>query len=218
MQTYEAVVTRRELAPNKEFGEDVVLYQFRKEPMAVYMLTLSEKGRGREILYHPAKHGDKIYAVIGEGDTRLMKPGTRAPAVSPDSPLVKEKARYSIREAGYGTPINRVLKWVAKVESGQIPAENFVYLGTVSRKDYPHPLAGIKLTLRPGDDPLLPQGGTRQWFYDQNPESSGYGYPVLIVATEPDGREVEYYRFEKLRFNVPFTDADFSPDRLGKKK
>jgi hypothetical protein len=217
VQTYEAIVTRRELAPNKEFTEDVVLYQFRKEPMAVYIKTIGEKGRGREILYHPAKHGDKIYAVIGEGDTRLMKPGTRAPAVSPDSPLVKEKTRYSIREAGYGTPIARVLNWVAKVESGQLPADALRYLGPVTRQEFPRPLAAVRLTLRPGDDPLLPRGGTRQWFYDTDPDSTGFGYPVLIIATEPNGQEVEYYRFEKLRFGVPLTDADFSPERLGKK-
>ncbi len=218
VETYEAVVTRRELAPNKEFSEDVVLYQFRKEPMAVFIKNLGELGKGREILYHPAKHGDKIYAVIGEGDSRLLRGGTRAPAVSPDSAIVKEKTRYSIREAGYGTPIARVLNWVAKVEAGKIPADSLISLGSVNRKEFPYPLAGVRLTLRPGDDPLMPHGGTRQWFYDTKPDSASNGYPVLIIATEPSGKEVEYYLFEKLRFGIPFTDTDFSPDRLTKKK
>ena len=71
--------------------------------------------------------------------------------------------------------------------------------------------------LRPGDDVLLPKGGMRQWFYDINPESPAYGFPVLIIATEPDGKEVEYYLFEKLKFGVPFKDSDFSPERLDKK-
>ena len=69
---YEATVTRRELAPNKKMTEDVVLYQFRKEPMAVYMKNLGESGRGREILYFPSKHDDKIYSIIGKGDENFL--------------------------------------------------------------------------------------------------------------------------------------------------
>jgi hypothetical protein len=65
---YEATVTRRELAPNKKLTEDVVLYRFRKEPIAVYIKNLGEAGKGREIIYYPAKHGDKIYAIVGKGD------------------------------------------------------------------------------------------------------------------------------------------------------
>jgi hypothetical protein len=217
VDSYEAVVTRRELAPNKEMSEDTVLYQFRKEPTAVYIKNLGESGKGREILYNPRQHGDKIYAVIGEGDSRFLKPGTKAPAVSPDMPMVKEKSRYSIREAGYGTPIARVAGWAAKTEAGKIPAENLTYLGEVTRKEYPYPLLGVQLKLRPGDEALMPNGGTRQWYFDPKPESPSFGFPVLIIATEPSGKEVEYYLFEKIKMNVKFTDADFSPDRMGKK-
>jgi hypothetical protein len=216
--SYEAVVTRRELAPNKEMTEDTVLYQFRKEPMAVYIKNLGDgPGKGREILYYPSKHGDKIHAVLGEGDSRLLKAGAKAPAVSPDSSMVKDKTRYSIREAGYGTPIARVTGWVAKAEAGKIPPENLTYLGMVTRKEFANPLAGVQLRLRPGDDALMPHGGTRQWFFDTNPESPSAGLPVLIFATEPNGKEVEYYLFEKVKPNVKLTDADFDPARLGKK-
>lgn len=103
--SYEATVTRRELAPNKQMTEDMVQYQFRKDPMAVYIKNIGESGKG-EIIYYPSKHEDKIHAVIGKGDENfLYKVGQKAPAVSPDFPLVKSKTRYSIREAGLGTPI-----------------------------------------------------------------------------------------------------------------
>ena len=217
--TYEAIVTRRELEPNKEFSEDTVLYQFRKEPMGVYIRALDEANMGREIIYSPTKHGDKIYSIIGKADARPFFPaGSKAPVVSPDFPMVKDKTRYSIREAGYGTPIKRIGNWVAKVESGKLPADNLLYLGSVNRKEYPYPLVCAQLNLRPGDDPFLPNGGMRQWFFDTNPDSTSNGFPVLIIATEPNGKEVEYYLFEKLKLGIQFTDADFSPDRLGKKK
>lgn len=215
---YEAIVTRRELAPNKHMTEDTVLYQFRKNPMAVYIKNLGESGKGREILYYPSKHDDKIYAIIGKGDEGfLYKVGQRAPAVSPDFALVKSKTRYSIREAGHGTPIARVGGWVAKAESGKIPAANLTYLGEVNRKEFPYPVLCVQLKLRPNDDPLMPNGGVRQWFFDPKRDSPSYTFPVLIVAAEPNGREVEYYLFQKMNFQVKFTDADFDPSRLGKK-
>jgi len=218
VNTYEAIVTCHELEPNKEWREDVVLYQYRKNPMAVYIRNIGESGKGREVVYNPTKYGDKIHAIIGKGDEALfLKVGDKAPAVSPDFPMVKDKTRYSIREAGYGTPIARVGNWVAKAEAGGIPAQNLTYVGEVNRREYPYPLVGVQLKLRPGDDPYLPRGGMRQWFFDMKPDSSGYGFPVLIIATEPNGKEVEYYLFEKLNFGVKLTDADFSPDRLGKR-
>jgi len=214
---YEATVTRRELAPNKKMTEDVVLYQFRKQPFAVYIKNLGESGRGREILYFPSKHEDRIYSILGKGDENfLLKAGDRAPAVSPDMPLVKSKTRYSIREAGHGTPIARLGEWVARAESGKIPAESLTYLGEVRRKEYPYPLQGVQLRLRPNDDPHMPHGGTRLWFFDPKPESPSHGFPVLIIAAEPNGREVEYYLFERMDFTKRFTDADFDPARLGK--
>jgi hypothetical protein len=214
---YEATVTRRELAPNKKMTEDVVLHRFRKEPMAVYIKNLGESGKGREILYYPSKHEDKIHSIIGKGDENfLLKAGDRAPAVSPDMPLVKSKTRYSIREAGHGTPIARLGGWITKLEAGKIPAENLNYLGEVKRKEYPYPLLGVELKLRPNDDPLMPHGGTRQWFFDPKRESPSHAFPVLITATEPNEREVEYYLFEKMNFTVRFSDADFDPARLGK--
>lgn len=219
VEAYEATVTRRELAPNKVMSDDTVLFQFRKEPLGVYMRNIGESGKGREILYSPGKHGDAIHAIVGEGDGNLLyKTGAKAPAVSPDFPLVKSKTRYSIREAGYGTPITRLNGWVTKAESGKIPAENLTSVGPVNRKEYPYPLQGVQLVVRPGDDQYLPNGGMRQWFFDTKADSTGNGYPVLIIATEPNGKEVEYYLFEKLNFEAKFTDADFSPDRLGKKK
>ena len=217
VDTYECIAIRRELTPMKEMVEDTTLYEYRKEPMAVFMRTLSMPGKGREIVYNPDKYGDKIHIMIGEGDSRFFRAGFKAPAVSPDSAVVKEKSRYSIREAGHGTPIKRVGSWIAKVEAGKIPAANFKFLGPVNRKEVDHSLTAIELRIRPGDDALLPRGGIRRWYFDTNPDSSACGFPVLITGTEASGKEVEYYLIKKVRTNVQFTEMDFSPDRFGRK-
>jgi hypothetical protein len=224
VNTYEANVTRKELTPAKEMSEDYVLYQYRKEPVSVFIRNIGESGKGRELLYNPTKHGDKIYVMLGEGDNKsspiplpFVKAGFKAPPMSPDDPRVKEKARYSIREAGYGTPINKLTSWIAKAESGRIPADALTFLGPVKRKEYPYPLFGVSLKLRPGDEATMPNGGMRQWFFDPKSDSGSFGWPVLIIATEPDGREVEYYLFENVKLEVRLTDADFAPERLGRK-
>jgi hypothetical protein len=91
-------------------------------------------------------------------------------------------------------------------------------LGQVSRKEYPYPLDGVEITLRPGDDATLPKGGKELVFFDPNPDSSGYAMPVLVIVFEPGEREVEYYSFDRFRAPAGLTDADFTPDRLGKKR
>lgn len=215
VDTYEAIVTRRELLPNKEMSSDRVLYQYRKEPMSVFVRNIGDSGKGRELIYNSKT--DKIYVMLGEGDHKLMPAGFKAPPVTPDDPRVKEKGRYSIREAGYGTPIGKLNHLVAKAETGKIPPDALTFLGPVARKEYPYPLTGVMLKLRPGDEATMPNGGMRQWFIDSKPDSPSFGWPVLIIATEPNGKEVEYYLFEKVKLQVKLTDADFSPERLGKK-
>lgn len=216
IDTYEAIVVRRELAPNKQRTYDRVFYQFRKEPFAVYMRNLDEANAGRELLYNPQQHGDKIYAVVGKADEGLLyKAGQRAPAVSPDFPMVKQKSRYSIREAGLGTPLQRVQQWLEKAERGQIPSQNLRFQQQASRSETTEPLHLVELVLRPGDDPLLPRGGRRQWFFHANPRADSYALPILIRAVEADDQEVEYYWIEQFRPNVRLSDADFHPDRLG---
>ncbi len=217
VDTFEATITRRELNPNGDLNSEVLIFQFRREPMSVFTRTVGENGKGREIVYFPAKHGDRMYVMLGEGDNRLAKAGFIAPPMSPDDPRVKAKARYSIREAGFGRIITVLSTTVAKLEAGRIPPDQVVFDGEVKRPEYAYPLVGVTHKLRPGDDPLLPTGGTRLHFFDMKKGSPGYGLPVLVVTTDSAGKEVEYYLNEKITSPAGLTDADFDPARLKKK-
>jgi hypothetical protein len=204
------------LTPNKQRTHDRVFYQFRKQPFAVYMRNLDQANAGRELLYNPQQHGDKIYAIAGKADAGLLyKAGQRLPPVSPDFPMVKQKSRYSIREAGLGTPLQRVQQWLDKAERGQIPPHHLRFHTQTKRPETTEPLQLVELFLRPGDDPLLPHGGRRQWFFHANPNADSYALPILIRALEADGQEVEYYWVEQFRPNLRLSDSDFHPDRLG---
>jgi hypothetical protein len=49
----------------------------RKVPYAVYLRNIGDVGRGREVLYNPAKHDDKVHAIVGEGDSRAAGASAR---------------------------------------------------------------------------------------------------------------------------------------------
>ena len=216
VENYETTLTRRELNPKGVLNSEVLVFQFRREPMSVFTRTISESGKGREVVYN--RHEDKMHVMLGQGDSRLARAGFIAPPVSPDDSRVKEKARYSIRDAGFGRNIGALSAAVSKVEAGQLPAGAVRYDGEVKRTEFPHPVVGVTHTLRPGDDPLMPAGGSRVYFFDMRPKSPAYGMPVLVIATDPAGKEAEYYLFEKVKQPAGLTDTDFDPARLGKKR
>ncbi len=214
VDTYEATLTRRELNPKGELNSEVLVFQFRRDPMSVYTLNVGESGKGRETVY--TKQTDKLHVKLGKGDP-FPGPGFATPPISPDDPRVKAKARYSIRDAGFGRTVGMLGAAVAKLEAGKVPPDSIAFDGEVKRDEYPHPLVGVTHKLRPGDDPLLPTGGTRLYFFNMKPGSPGYGLPVLVVATDLAGKEAEYYLFEKVTSPAGLTDADFDPARLKKK-
>lgn len=217
VDTYEARLVRREVVGGTDGPTEEVLYQFRKEPHSVYMRNTGENGRGREVLYVKGKFGDKIHVITGAGDNRLVGAGFRAPPMSPDDPRVTSRSRHSIREAGFGRGIASFAALVEKVESGKVPPDALSHLGPVQRPEYPYPLAAVVQAIRPGDDKHSPNGGTRLWLFDPNPDAPSFGLPVLVITSEPNGKEVEYYCFDKFKLPAGLTDANFTPDRLGKK-
>lgn len=206
---YESRLVRREVIGGKAGATEEVLFQFRQQPFSVYMRNTGEAGHGREVLYVRGKFEDKMHIVTGEGDNRLVGAGYRT-ALKPDSPMATSRSRHMITEAGFNTSL---AKFSRALDAGLVKS-----LGKVSRKEYPYPLDGVELTLRPGDEPSLPTGGKQQIYFDPNPESGGYGLPVLVLTFEPGDREVEYYCFDRVRAPAGLTDADFTPDRLGGKK
>lgn len=222
VDTYEASLTTREIAGNNPQRTEEIVFRFRKEPYSVYMRTVGAAGKGREVLYNPRQFEDKIHAIVGEGDSRLMRAGSKAPSLTPDSPMVRSKSRHSIREAGFGFSIDRFAGLVAKVEAGKLPADALRSLGTVTRTEFgTKPLAAVDQTVRPGDEPAVEKGGVRQWFFDADPASQGYGLPVLVILHEngkTGPREVEYYCFTNIKCPAGLGDADFDPAKLGKMK
>ncbi len=208
---FEARLVKREVANGKVVPQSEVLYRFRQSPHSVYMKVVGGAGEGREVLYVQGKFGDKMHVVTGKGDNLLVGVGFKT-EMDPHDKQATAKSRYKVTEAGFGRTINGLKKQLDAKEAGVAVRS----LGAVTRPEHPYPLDGVEVVCKPGDDPTLPKGGTRQVFFDPKPESPSYRLPVLVVCKEPDGREVEYYSFDRFKSPGGWQDGDWNPGRLKK--
>lgn len=214
IDTLEAKLTRRESIGGARPQTEEVLFQVRREPFAVYMKNTGDVGRGREVLYNPSKHDDKVHAIVGEGDSRLYKAGNKAPALSPDSPLVKGKSRRSIRDAGPGTSVAVFARLV------QASPADLKYVGAAKRPELgDHPLELVEQAVRAGAEPDVDRGGLRSWYFDAKPDSPSFGLPVVMTLVETGSappKELEFYCYTQVKAPANLTDADFDVARLGR--
>lgn len=208
-----AHLSKRDVVGGKQQPQEEIEYAFRKEPLSVRMKVVGENGTGREVVYVKGQNGGKMTVVLGKGDPI---PGLKRD-IDPDGSMAAGRARTKIYEAGFARPIGVLTKFLDQIDAGKRAPETVKFLGPVERKDIPVPLVGIEVTLLPGDDSLMPKGGTRSYFFDADPKSQSYGLPVFITATE-GGKEVEFYSFTNFRRPANLTDADFDPAKLGKKR
>jgi|GEM_PF-2170855 len=214
---YECKMVRREVVNGKAQPAEELIYQYRKEPMSVYMKVTGEVGKGREVLYVKGQNNGKMTIVTGVGDNRLIGAGTKMD-LDPDSSLVAGKSRHRIYEAGMERQLVALNKFVEAAEKGTRQPSTIKHYPNFERKEYSKPMDAIEVTLLPGDDPLLPKGGKRTYYFDNDAKSQAAGLPVMVITMEPGDKEVEYYSFRDFRMPAKLTKDDFSPDRLGKKK
>jgi hypothetical protein len=208
---FEARFVKREVAHGKQIPPCEMVYRFRQQPHSVYLKVVAGAGEGREVLYVRGKFADRMHVLTGKGDNALVGVGFKTD-MDPHDKQVTAKSRYNLTEAGFGRVIGGLQKQLALADS----KVTLKPLGAVHRAEYPYPLDGVEAIIPPGVDPTLPKGGTRQIFFDPKPESPGHRLPVLVTCREPDGREVEYYCFDKLKVPSGWQDGDWNPARLRK--
>ncbi|MGL6075553.1 MAG: DUF1571 domain-containing protein [Fimbriiglobus sp.] len=213
IKDFEAKLIKREVVNGKAMPQDEIVYHFRKAPLSVYMKVLSTEGQGREVMFVKGQFGDKMHVITGKGDNILVGAGYKTD-VDPDSRTVTSKSRYRIYEAGFGRTLTGLTKALASTD-GSLTVKA---LGQVNRKEFTYPLEAVQVKIAAGQDPLLPKGGTRQVFFDPKTDSPGYMLPVLVVTTDADGKEVEYYFFDQLKVPSSMKETDWNPANLGKKK
>lgn len=211
---YQAHMIRQETVKGTQMPKEEMEVLYRKDPLSIYMKVVGENGKGREILYVKGQNDNKLTVVTGQGDNRLLGVGKKL-ELSLDSPLITGKNRVSIDQSGFGRPIGILSNLLQQAEQGRRAEDTLIYLGAVKKPESALPLTGVVVKLVPGDDPLLPKGGRREYYFCQDEKSAGNHLPVLILTYDEAQKLVEYYYFDDFRIPAKFSDADFSSARLG---
>ena len=138
----------------------------------------------------------------------FMPAGKRL-SLSPDNPLVKSATRHPITEAGIAASVERLASLLEVIDKGDRKRGALTVVDAVERTEFSKPVSAIEHEVPAGFDPTLPRGGTRTYFF--HPDN---GLPMLIRTVDENGKEVEYYRYDRLQAEVKLDDADFDPKVL----
>ena len=204
---FTAKFLKREVVRGKLMATEEADYAFRKQPLSIYLYVTSPAGQGREVLYVAGRDRYRMHLVTGKGDHFFRGVKT---VMAIDDPRAKEKSRYCITEAQFGRTLSVLAQSLANGTATLKPNQY--------RPEFLGSFNAVEMQIAPGHDPQLPRGGIRTVYLGATPGTAEYLLPVLVQTWEPDGREVEYYRFTELKVPGGLTDADFDPARLGKRR
>jgi hypothetical protein len=207
LDSYIVRLTRRELLKGKA-PEEILLFKFRKTPFSVHFKWLGDTAKGREVVYVQGRYENKIHTKLAAGDAPLMAAGTRL-AVAPDSLLARSASRHPITDAGICHCVESLGTLLDAVENGDKRRGSLTAIAPQRRPEYAQPVETLERSIPPGVEPELPQGGRRLMYFDPD-----WQLPLLVVTYDDKGREVEYYRYDRLQAPVNLDDDDFNPDKL----
>jgi hypothetical protein len=208
IDSYVARLRRHETVNGKRRPEELVLLKIREKPWSVYAKWLGEEGRGREGVYVKGQHGDKIHVRLAAGDVPFMPAGRRM-ALAPDGALMRAASTHPITELGVGAAVAKVGAVLAAQERGDKRAGELEAVGPQWRDEFGGRAYGIEHKIPAGTDRAVPSGGRRTYWIDP-----GTGLPTLVVTQDGEGREVEYYLYDRLQLHANLDDEDFDPDLL----
>lgn len=218
MDAFEARLTRRESINGKAAPQEVIRFQFRQQPYSVHLTFIGgdPKTIGREVIYVHGQNNGKMHIKPTKDDSFPLPP--RPMSFEPDSSMVRSKSRHDIREAGLGEGIRHLGEMFAAVDKNPALRTRFRYISSVQRPEFVNKVDAIEETVPPKTEKLLPTGAKRTYFFDTSRDGPSAGLPVLVVTHENNGKEVEYYCFDRFQFPVSLTDADFNPEKAWPRK
>jgi len=211
VDSYIVRMTRREVVAGVAKPEEVLLFKFRKEPWSIHFKWVGKVGQGREVLYVKGQYDNKITTRLAAGDVPLMPAGMKM-SLDVNSPMVRSASRHAITDAGLGACIDRLGGWLDANERGDKSHGVLTDLGLQKRPEpdfHDQPVRAVQLTIPPGAEAELPNGGRRLYFFDPDKH-----LPMLITTYDDKNQEVEYYHYDRLLAPAGLDADDFNPDKL----
>jgi hypothetical protein len=208
VDSYIVRMTRREQVGGTAKPEEIMMFEFRKEPWSVHFKWVGKAGHDREVLYVKGQYDNKIHTRLAAGDAPFMPAGQKM-ALDVDSPLVRSASRHSITEAGIGSCIERFGALLDAQEHGDRSHGVLTDLGVQKRPEFSQPVHGAEMTIPPGSESELPNGGRRLFYFDAERH-----LPMLVITFDQRNQEVEYYLYDRLEAPVHLDADDFNPEKL----
>lgn len=208
VHSYFSRLRRRESKNGVAKPEELILFKERKNPFSVHFKWIGPEANGREVLYVKNQHADKLHVLTAAGDVPFVPAGRRM-ALARDSMLVKAaNPHHDITDCGLSYNLKDLGNLYA---AGKNPSTGVkvTALGPVHRPESPKPMPGVEITLPPGYDPDLPQGGKRVIYYC--PETR---LPTVYLCYDEQGREQNYNAYDRIQLTTRLDDDDFHPDKL----
>nr|BAL53814.1 hypothetical conserved protein [uncultured Planctomycetota bacterium] len=215
IQDYVCRFRRREVLANGTTSEDLILLRFRKQPHSIHFVwPRGTPDEGREVVYVQGRFNNHLVARTGKGDWLA---GLRV-ELALDSPRATANTRRSFLEVGVGYLVESLGQALREQRQGTYRFGRLRYLGQQARPESATPMQCLVQEVPPGLEKYLPRGGKRYFFLATDPRVQECGLPVLVITQDENGREVEYYCYDRFSVNIGLTDADFDPDHLWGKK
>jgi hypothetical protein len=208
VDSYVVRLTRREEVGGKAQPQEVLAFRFRKQPWSVYLKWVGEEGKGREVVYVKGRYENKIHTKLAPGDPGAFLTGGRV-ALALDNPMVRSASRHAITDAGFGSCIDHLGAVIDAQEKGDGRLGTVKVVGPMKRPEFAQAVPAVEHTLPSGLEADLPRGGRRLCFFD--PDNH---LPMLVITYDDQGKEVEYYHYDRLIAPAHLDDADFDPDKL----
>jgi hypothetical protein len=211
VDSYIVRMTRREVVAGAAKPEEVMMFKFRKEPWSIHFKWVGKVGQGREVLYVKGQFDNKIHTRLAAGDVPLMPAGMMM-ALDVDSPMVRSASRHALTEAGIGASIEHLGAYLEANERGDKSHGVMTDLGMQKRPEpdfRDQPVRACQLTIPPGAEADLPNGGRRVYYFDPDRH-----LPMLITTYDDKNQEVEYYHYDRLLAPAALDAEDFNPDKL----
>jgi len=206
-QSFTCRMVRREVVGGRKRPEEMMAFQYRKQPYSIHLKWLGQEGKGRELVYIEGMYDNRIQIKLAGGDIPLVPAGKRM-SFTLDNPLVRSSSRHSVQEASFGFLLATVGNLISQQKQGGGKQGTIQYVGKVAREDYGGTVEMIEIKLNPGAEEGLPHGGRRLVGFDPRE-----GMPVLVQTFDETGQEVEYYRYDRFIMQG-LDDHDFNPDEL----
>lgn len=198
-------MVRREVLGGRKRPEELMAFQYRRNPYSIHLKWLGQEGKGREMVYIENKFDNRIQIRLAAGDIPFASAGKRM-TFSLDNPLVRSSSRHGVHEASFGFMLACVGNLINQQKMGTPKTGTIQYAGKIMREDYGGVLEMVEVKLFPGTEEGLPQGGRRLYGFD--PVA---GMPCLVQTFDENGQEVEYYKYDRF-FCKGLDDNDFDPD------